>query len=181
MRIQNFLALFDLEPQSAGSGVAWAVGAVAVTSGNFWLMLQRAEEVGNTAGSGAPPGSGRAPPVFFSHQTRKHGPGRGSRKRQTRKDGPGRGSQKRQARKDGPGRVSRNRRQNRVGSGWGRADPVFLPIFSAINCSDIGSSKYTAIRDPACCREAHEAPYLHREHHDKLRGRWAGGSCNRDM
>ena len=26
------------------------VGAVAVTFGSFWLMLQRAEEVGNTAG-----------------------------------------------------------------------------------------------------------------------------------
>ena len=57
----------------------------------------------------------------------------------------------------------------------------FFPFFSAINRNDIGSSKYTAIRDPARCREAHEAPYLHREHHDKLRGRWAGGSCNRDM
>ena len=90
------------------------------------------------------------------------------------------------AKKDKPektGRVGSAEIGGKTGSGRVRVGLTrfFFPFFSAINRSDIGSSKYTAIRDPARCREAHEAPYLHREHHDKLRGRWAGGSCNRDM
>ena len=30
--------------------MVWAVGAVSVTFGSFWLVLQRSEEVGNTTG-----------------------------------------------------------------------------------------------------------------------------------
>jgi len=90
------------------------------------------------------------------------------------------------AKKDKPektGRVGSAEIGGKTGSGRVRVGLTrfFFPFFSAINRNDIGSSKYTAIRDPARCREAHEALYLHREHHDKLRGRWAGGSCNRDM
>ena len=108
-----------------------------------------------------------------------------SPKRQARKDRVGPGFS-RVSKKDKPektGRVGSAEIGGKTGSGRVRVGLTrfFFPFFSAINRSDIGSSKYTAIRDPARCREAHEAPYLHREHHDKLRGRWAGGSCNRVM
>ena len=46
--IQCFFLDLDYVAQSAGSGVACAVGAVAVTFGNFWLMLHRVEEGGDT-------------------------------------------------------------------------------------------------------------------------------------
>jgi hypothetical protein len=106
--------------------------------------------------------------------------------RVSKKDKPEKTGRVGAAKKDKPektGRVGSAEIGGKTGSGRVRVGLTrfFFPFFSAINRSDIGSSKYTAIRDPARCREAHEALYLHREHHDKLRGRWAGGSCNRDM